>query len=43
MKNKPFYYQDNRALHEKRLSESVRVAISRRNIEFILAHQRDSL
>lgn len=43
MKNKPFYYQDNRALYEKRLSESTRVAISRRNIEFILAHQRDTL
>ena len=43
MKDKPFYYQDNRALHEKRINERVRVVISQRNIEFILAHQRDSL
>ena len=29
MKDKPFYYQDNRALHEKRLKERVRAAISK--------------
>ena len=43
MKDKPFYYQDNRALHEKRLHERVRAAISKQNIEFVLAHQNDSL
>lgn len=43
MKDKPFYYQDNRALHEKRLNERTRIVISQRNIEFILAHQHDSL
>lgn len=43
MKDKPFYYQDNRALHEKRLKERVRAAISKQNIEFVLAHQNDSL
>lgn len=43
MKDKPFYYQDNRALHEKRLKERVRAAISKRNIEFTLAHQHDSI
>lgn len=43
MKDKPFYYQDNRALHEKRLKERVRTVISKRNIEFTLAHQHDSV
>ena len=43
MKDKPFYYQDNRALHEKRLKERVRATISKQNIEFVLAHQNDSL
>ena len=43
MKDKPFYFQDNRALHEKRLKERVRAAISKRNIEFTLAHQHDSI
>ena len=42
MKGKPFRDRDNQALHDKRMNESVRVAISRRNIEFILAHQHDS-
>lgn len=42
MKDKPFYYQDNRALHEKKMNEAARLEISRRNIEFILEHQRDS-
>ena len=42
MKGKPFRDQDNQALHDKRMNESVRVAISRKNIEFILAHQHDS-
>ena len=39
MKDKPFIYQDNRALHERRMKERTRTAISKRNIEFILAHQ----
>ena len=43
MKDKPFIYQDNRALHERRMKERTRTAISKRNIEFILAHQNDSL
>ena len=43
MKDKPFIYQDNRALHERRMKERTRTAISKRNIEFILAHQSDSL
>ena len=42
MKDKPFYYQDNRALHERKMNEAARLEISRRNIEFILEHQRDS-
>ena len=42
MKGKPFRDRDNQALHDKRMNESVRVAISRKNIEFILAHQHDS-
>lgn len=43
MKDKPFIYQDNRALHERRMKERTRTVISKRNIEFILAHQNDSL
>ena len=43
MKGKPFRDRDNQALHDKRMNESVRVAISRKNIEFILLHQNDSL
>ena len=35
MKGKPFGDRDNQALHDKRMNESVRVAISRKNIEFI--------
>lgn len=42
MKGKAFRDRDNRALHEKKMNESVRVAVSRQNIEFILAHQHDS-
>lgn len=42
MKDKPFYYQDNRALHERKMNEAARLEISRRNIEFILEHQKDS-
>ena len=42
MKGKPFRDRDNQALHDKSMNESVRVAISRKNIEFILAHQHDS-
>ena len=42
MKNQPFIYRDNRALHEKKMNEVTRVEISRRNIEFILEHQKDS-
>ena len=42
MKGKPFRDRDNQALHDKRMNESVRVAISRKNIEFILAHQHES-
>ena len=42
MKGKPFRDRDNQALHDKRMNESVRVAISRKNIEFILAHKHDS-
>ena len=41
--SQPFFYRDNRTLHEKRMIESVRMALSRQNIEFILAHQNDSL
>lgn len=43
MNGKPFRDRDNQALHDKRMNESVRVAISRKNIEFILLHQNDSL
>lgn len=42
MKGKPFRDRDNQALHEKKMNESVRMAVSQQNIEFILAHQRDS-
>ena len=42
MKNQPFIYRDNRALHEKKMNEVARLEISRRNIEFILEHQKDS-
>ena len=42
MKNQPFIYRDNRALHEKKMNEAARLEISRRNIEFILEHQKDS-
>ena len=42
MKGKPFRDRDNQALHDKRMNESVRMAVSRQNIEFILAHQHDS-
>ena len=42
MKDKPFYYLDNRALHEKRLKERTRVEVTRQNIAFILAHQHDT-
>ena len=42
MKDKPFYYQDNRALHARKMNEPARLEISRRNIEFILEHQKDS-
>ena len=42
MKNQPFIYRDNRALHAKKMNEVTRVEISRQNIEFILAHQDDS-
>lgn len=42
MKDKPFVYQDNRALHERRMKDRTRIALSKRNIEFILAHQHDS-
>lgn len=42
MKGKAFRDRDNQALHEKKMNESVRMAVSQQNIEFILAHQRDS-
>ena len=42
MKGKPFRDRDNQALHDKRMNESVRVEISRKNIELINAHQHDS-
>lgn len=42
MKGKPFRDRDNQALHEKKMNESVRMAVSQQNIEFILAHQHDS-
>ena len=42
MKGKAFRDRDNQALHEKKMNESVRVAVSRQNIDFILAHQNDS-
>ena len=42
MKGKAFRDRDNQALHEKKMHESVRMAVSRQNIEFILAHQHDS-
>lgn len=42
MNGKAFRDRDNRALHEKKMNESVRMAVSRQNIEFILAHQHDS-
>ena len=42
MSGKAFRDRDNRALHEKKMNESVRMAVSRQNIEFILAHQHDS-
>lgn len=42
MKGKAFRDRDNQALHEKKMNESVRMAVSRQNIEFILAHQHDS-
>ena len=41
MKGKAFRDRDNQALHEKKMNESVRMAVSRQNIEFILAHQHD--
>lgn len=42
MKGKAFRDRNNQALHEKKMNESVRMAVSRQNIEFILAHQHDS-
>ena len=42
MKNKPFRDLDNRALHERRMKERTRIAITQKNIEYILAHQHDS-
>ena len=42
MKGTAFRDRDNQALHEKKMNESVRMAVSRQNIEFILAHQHDS-
>ena len=42
MKGKAFRDRDNQALHEKKMNESVRMAVSRQNIEFIFAHQHDS-
>ena len=42
MNGKAFRDRDNRVLHEKKMNESVRMAVSRQNIEFILAHQHDS-
>ena len=38
----PFLYRNNRALHEKIITERTRLAVSQKNIEFILAHQHDS-
>lgn len=43
MKNKPFRDLDNRALHERRMKEHTRVVVTQKNIEYILAHQHDSL
>ena len=43
MKGKPFRDQDNRALHERRMKEHTRVVVTQKNIEYILAHQHDSL
>lgn len=43
MKNKPFRDQDNRALHERRMKERTRIVVTQKNIEYILAHQHDSL
>ena len=37
MKGTAFRDRDNQALHEKKMNESVRMAVSRQNIEFILA------
>ena len=42
MSGKAFRDRDNRALHEKKMNESVRLAVFRQNIDFILAHQNDS-
>ena len=42
MKGKAFRDRNNQSLHEKKMKESVRIAVSRQNIEFILAHQHDS-
>ena len=43
MKGKPFRDQDNRALHERRMKERTRIVVTQKNIEYILAHQHDSL
>ena len=38
----PFLYRDNQKLHERTMMERTRLAITQKNIEFILAHQHDS-
>ena len=38
----PFLYRDNQKLHERTMMERTRLAITGKNIEFILAHQHDS-
>ena len=43
MKDKPFIYRDNNAIHDKIMRERVRLIITQRDIEFTLTHQRDTL
>ena len=43
MKGKAFRDRDNQALHERRMKERTRIVVTQKNIEYILAHQHDSL
>ena len=43
MKEKPFIYRDNQAIHDKIMRERVRLIITQRDIEFTLTHQHDTL